>query len=59
MSGVFAQPHEFNMGGVKCSTHTIPQLLEEVRALLERRYDQPRSILCVQARLLPAPHRIS
>ncbi len=51
MSGVFAQPHEFNMGGVKCSTHTIPQLLEEVRALLERRYDQPRSILCVNAHI--------
>ncbi|MCC6797166.1 MAG: WecB/TagA/CpsF family glycosyltransferase [Candidatus Hydrogenedentes bacterium] len=39
------------MGGVKCSTHSIPQLLSEVRTLLERRYDQPRSILCVNAHI--------
>ncbi|MCC6153124.1 MAG: WecB/TagA/CpsF family glycosyltransferase [Candidatus Hydrogenedentes bacterium] len=51
MSDVFVQPHEFNMGGVKCSTHSIPQLLNEVRTLLERRYDQPRSILCVNAHI--------
>jgi len=51
MADAFAQPHEFNMGGVKCSTHTIPQLLSDVHALLERRYDQPRSILCVNAHI--------
>lgn len=39
------------MGGVKCSTHTIPQLLAEIQSLLTHRYDQPRSILCVNAHI--------
>lgn len=46
-----ATPHEFSMGGLKCSTHTIPQLLSEVQSLLARRYDQPRSILCINAHI--------
>ena len=44
-------PYDFNMGGVKCSTHTIGQLLAEVQAMLTRRFDQPRSILCVNAHI--------
>ncbi|NUM52754.1 MAG: WecB/TagA/CpsF family glycosyltransferase [Candidatus Hydrogenedentes bacterium] len=44
-------PYEFSMGGVKCSTHTIPQLLAEIQSLLAHRYDQPRSILCVNAHI--------
>ena len=44
-------PHEFSMSGVKCSTHTITQLLGEIQSLLSHRYDQPRSILCVNAHI--------
>jgi N-acetylglucosaminyldiphosphoundecaprenol N-acetyl-beta-D-mannosaminyltransferase len=39
------------MGGIKCSTHTIPQLLSEIRSLLAHRFDQPRSILCINAHI--------
>ena len=46
-----AAPAEFNMGAVKCSTHTIPQLLDEVRFLLAHRYAQPRSLLCINAHI--------
>lgn len=44
-------PYDFCMGSVKCSTHTIPQLLDEIRMLLSRRFDQPRSILCINAHI--------
>ncbi len=39
------------MGDVKCSTHTIPQLLDEIRFLLEHKVAQPRSLLCINAHI--------
>ncbi|MDZ4861058.1 MAG: WecB/TagA/CpsF family glycosyltransferase [Candidatus Hydrogenedentes bacterium] len=44
-------PHDFSMGGIKCSTHTILQLLDEVRSLLAQKYAQPRSLLCMNAHI--------
>lgn len=44
-------PYEFSMGGVKCTTHTIRQLLAEVQSMLAHRFEQPRSILCVNAHI--------
>jgi N-acetylglucosaminyldiphosphoundecaprenol N-acetyl-beta-D-mannosaminyltransferase len=41
----------FEMGHLKCSSHTIPQLLQEVRMLLHDRSAQPRTILCVNAHI--------
>ncbi|RIK38571.1 MAG: hypothetical protein DCC55_20675 [Chloroflexi bacterium] len=36
---------------VKCSTHTIPQLLAEIRLLLENKSLQPRTINCLNAHI--------
>ena len=44
-------PHEFRLGPLRCSTHTVFQLLEEVRALLADKTLQPRTILCVNAHI--------
>lgn len=44
-------PHDFSMGGVKCSTHTIRQFLDEVRFLLDHRHAQPRTLLCLNAHI--------
>jgi len=46
-----SEPHEFNFGKIKCSTHTIPQQLEEVRQLLHEKTSQPRTILTVNAHI--------
>lgn len=46
-----AAPTHFDMGGVKCSTHTIPQLLDEVRSLMENPAVQPRTLLCLNAHI--------
>jgi len=44
-------PGEFQLGPIKCSTHTIPQLLDELRVLLRDRAIQGRTILCVNAHI--------
>ena len=41
----------FYMGDVTCSTHTIPQLLEEIRFLLQDRNAQPRTVLTLNAHI--------
>ncbi len=45
------EPLEFNFGKIKCSTHTIPQQLDEVRRLLQEKLLQPRTILTVNAHI--------
>lgn len=45
------EPFTFEMGYSRCSTHTIPQLLSEVRVLLSNKAAQPRTILCVNAHI--------
>jgi N-acetylglucosaminyldiphosphoundecaprenol N-acetyl-beta-D-mannosaminyltransferase len=45
------EPFTFDMGPLRCSTHTIEQLLEEVRMLLGDKTVQPRTILCVNAHI--------
>lgn len=45
------EPFTFEMGYSRCSTHTIPQLLSEVRMLLLDKKAQPRTILCVNAHI--------
>ncbi|HUW61899.1 MAG TPA: WecB/TagA/CpsF family glycosyltransferase [Candidatus Bathyarchaeia archaeon] len=45
------EPFTFEMGYLRCSTHTIPQLLLEVRMLLRDKTVQPRTILCVNAHI--------
>ena len=45
------EPFTFEMGPLKCSTHTIQQLLLEVRMLLRDKTVQPRTILCVNAHI--------
>lgn len=44
-------PTQFRFGIVRCSTHTIPQLIEEVRVLLQDKDLQPRTILCVNSHI--------
>ncbi|MBX7256434.1 MAG: WecB/TagA/CpsF family glycosyltransferase [Candidatus Hydrogenedentes bacterium] len=44
-------PTHFDMGGVKCSTHTIPQFLDEIRFLMENPAAQPRTLLCLNAHI--------
>jgi N-acetylglucosaminyldiphosphoundecaprenol N-acetyl-beta-D-mannosaminyltransferase len=44
-------PRKFRLGGVACSSHTIGELLEEVRQLLADKTIQPRTILCVNAHI--------
>ncbi|MFA6240246.1 MAG: WecB/TagA/CpsF family glycosyltransferase [Candidatus Hydrogenedentales bacterium] len=44
-------PAHFDMGGVKCSTHTIPQLLDEIRFLMDSPAIQPRTLLCLNAHI--------
>ena len=45
------KPHTFKFGIIKCSTHTIPQLIEEIKLLLADKALQPRTILCVNAHI--------
>ena len=45
-------PSVFRLGNINCHTHSIPQLLEEVRALLNDKSLRPRTILCVNAHIL-------
>jgi len=55
------QPRSVRLGRVPCSTHTVGQLVNEVRYLLENRLSQPRTILCVNAhiyRLAAAEERL-
>ena len=44
-------PHEFQLGPVKCSTHTIAQLLDELGMLLRDKSVEGRTILCVNAHI--------
>jgi len=44
-------PSVFRLGNMNCHTHSIPQLLEEVRALLSDKSLRPRTILCVNAHI--------
>jgi len=39
------------LGHVPCSTHTIPELLEEVKFLIKKPGAQPRTLLCVNAHI--------
>jgi N-acetylglucosaminyldiphosphoundecaprenol N-acetyl-beta-D-mannosaminyltransferase len=39
------------MGEIRCSTHSIEQLVEEVRHLLAHRAEQPRNLLCLNAHI--------
>src|SRR5690349_14611386 len=52
-------PYDFSMSGVKCSTHTIQQLLSEIRSLLAHKFDQPRSILCVNAHIFNVAFKVA
>jgi N-acetylglucosaminyldiphosphoundecaprenol N-acetyl-beta-D-mannosaminyltransferase len=45
------KPRRFSLGGVDCSTHTIPQLLDELRELLGDKQLQPRTVLTVNAHI--------
>src|SRR4051794_38002462 len=42
---------KISVGSVRCSPHTIPQLLDDLRYLLVNRSEQPRTILCVNAHI--------
>ncbi|GMW01024.1 MAG: beta-1,4-N-acetyl- mannosaminyltransferase [Candidatus Hydrogenedentota bacterium] len=44
-------PGHVELGGIRCSTHTIDQFVEEVEYLLENRTAQPRMLLCVNAHI--------
>lgn len=46
-----AAPYHFEMGDIKCSTHTIRQLLDEIAYLLDNPSAQPRSLLCLNAHI--------
>jgi N-acetylglucosaminyldiphosphoundecaprenol N-acetyl-beta-D-mannosaminyltransferase len=48
---VNGDPHRFNMGGVPCCTHTIAQLVAELRTLLRDKTLRPRTVLCVNAHI--------
>lgn len=39
------------MGEIRCSTHSIEQLVDEVRHLLTHRAEQPRDFLCLNAHI--------
>jgi N-acetylglucosaminyldiphosphoundecaprenol N-acetyl-beta-D-mannosaminyltransferase len=45
------EPFTFEMGCVKCSSHTIPQLVSEIEMLLRDKTAQPRTILCINAHI--------
>ena len=45
------QPSSFPFGPLQCSTHGIPELLDEIRALLADPHDSPRTINCVNAHI--------
>lgn len=45
------EPHRFQMGEVACSTHTIAQLLDELRNLLGDKSLRPRIVLTVNAHI--------
>jgi exopolysaccharide biosynthesis WecB/TagA/CpsF family protein len=47
----FVEPYKSRIGVVCCSTHTISQLVDEVRLLLSDKSLQPRTILCVNAHI--------
>ena len=44
-------PTTFSFGVIRCSPHGIPDLLAEIRRLLENHTLHPRSILCVNAHI--------
>lgn len=46
-----APVHRVRLGPIRCSTHTIPQLLDEIRLLLRDRTLRPRSILDLNAHI--------
>lgn len=46
-----AAPTDARLGPIRCSTHTIPQVLDEIRMLLRDRTLQPRSILDLNAHI--------
>jgi N-acetylglucosaminyldiphosphoundecaprenol N-acetyl-beta-D-mannosaminyltransferase len=46
-----SEPRRFSLGGVPCSTHTIPELLAELRALLADQTLRPRMILTLNAHI--------
>lgn len=49
-------PGHFDMGGVKCSTHTIQQVVDEVRYLMANPAARPRTLLCVNAHIYNLAH---
>jgi len=44
-------PTQFQFGIVRCSTHTIPQLIEDMRTLLLDKELKPRTVLCVNSHI--------
>jgi N-acetylglucosaminyldiphosphoundecaprenol N-acetyl-beta-D-mannosaminyltransferase len=44
-----APAYDFRFGLVKCSTCTIPQLLDEIRSLVSNKAETPRTINCLNA----------
>ena len=44
-------PYSFQFGHVKCNTHTIPELLEELRTLLNNPSLRPRGIRAINAHI--------
>lgn len=49
--GATGHPSSFRLGPIRCSTHTIPELLADVCELLHDRTIKPRTILCVNAHI--------
>jgi UDP-N-acetyl-D-mannosaminuronic acid transferase (WecB/TagA/CpsF family) len=46
-----AKPRRLRLGIIECTTHTVIQLLDEVRLLLNNKFLQPRTLLCVNAHI--------
>jgi len=46
-----APVYDFRFGVVKCSTYTIPQLLNEIRNLVAKKVEVPRTINCLNAHI--------
>jgi len=49
-------PHNFRFGSINCSTHTIFQLIDEIKLLLADKNLQCRTILCLNAHIYNIAH---
>jgi len=51
------EPYNFKLGSIKCSTHSISQLLDEIRVLLNDKSLWPRTFLVVNAHIYNTAYR--